>query len=115
MPDIEISNNLNLTTGDLTLINGEKRVIQHIKVALNTFYKDWLLDATKGIDYANGLRNLELLEHDIKKQITEVADVISISDFSLEFNRKDLTINVQARIKTNYGDFDLSEAIEKYQ
>ena len=57
MTDIKIENNrLMMKNGDFELVDGIDEVKQHIIIALNTFYTDWILDYTKGVDYAYGMR-----------------------------------------------------------
>jgi len=113
MTDILMKNNrLVMKNGDYVLVTGIEEIKQHIIVALNTFYEDWRPDATKGIDYVYGLRNNEFLEYDVKKQISNVQGVQSIDDFSLTFDRKTQTVNILARIKTDYGNIVFNEEIQ---
>lgn len=112
MADIRMENNrLVMQDGDWVIVDGVDMVKQHIIVALNTFYKDWILDYTKGIDYAYGMRNTEFLEYDVKRQISGVDGVNSISDFSLSFNRADNSVQITAVVKTAYGNINLQENI----
>ena len=104
---------LPMLNGDWQLVNGTEEIKQHIVTALNTFYGDWILDYTKGIDYAHGLRHDEFLEYDIKKQITGVKGVMSLDNFNMEFNKNDLTVNVTAAIKTIYGKLDIQTTINR--
>lgn len=114
MTDIKMENNrLVMRDGDFVLVDGVDEIKQHIIIALNTFYNDWLLDYTKGIDYAHGMRNTEFLEHDVKKQLQGIKDVQSVDDFSLTFDRKNLTINITAKIKTKYGNINLNEIVQQ--
>ena len=115
MSDLQITDDgLGIKDGSLIIIGGVEKVRQHIIIALNTFYNDWILDSTKGIDYALGLRDMEFLEYDVKKQLKEVEDVESVEDFSMDFDRETLTVNITAQIKTAYGMLDLSESIIQY-
>ena len=113
MTDIKMEKDrLPMQNGDFILINGIDEVKQHIIVALNTMYTDWILDPTRGIDYAYGLRNTEFLEHDVKSQISQVKGVQSIDDFNLTFDRKTQTVNITAKIKSNYGMIEITETLE---
>ena len=115
MSDLQITDDgLGREDNNFIIINGVEKVRQHIVTALNTFYTDWILDCTKGIDYALGLRNMEFLEYDVKRQLKEVEDVESVNDFSMDFDRETLTVNISAQIKTAYGMLDLSESIRQY-
>lgn len=114
MTDIKMENNrLVMQDGDFVLVDGIDEIKQHIIVALNTFYNDWLLDYTRGIDYATGMRNTEFLEHDVKKQLQGVKDVQSVDNFTLMFDRSDLKIKITAQIKTKYGNIDINEEIQQ--
>ena len=112
--DILMQNNrLPMENGDFRLANGIDEVKQHIITALNTFYGDWILDYTKGIDYAYGLRHEEFLEYDIKNQLSGVQGVLSVDNFTMEFDKTNLTINVIASIKTVYGKVDIQSEISR--
>ena len=112
MTDIKIENNrLAMKNGDFILVDGIDEIKQHIIVALNTFYTDWILDYTKGVDYTYGMRNTEFLEHDVKKQLQGIKNVQSVNNFSIDFDRETLSIKITAEIKTKYGRIDINERI----
>lgn len=112
MTDIMISNGrLKISDGDFVTVSKTDEVKQHIIVALNTFVGDWVLNREKGIDYGQGFRNPNYLENDIKKQVLNVKNVRSLDNFEMKFNRKDLTINVTATVKTSYGVIYLDETL----
>lgn len=104
MTDIFIKDNrLPIYNGDFRLVNNLEEVKQHIIVALNTFYSDWVLNTAKGIDYVSGMRNQEFLEHDVKAQIEGVRNVISVDNLSAFFDKSDYTMKISAIVKTAYG------------
>lgn len=104
-------NRLPMYNGDFILVQGIDEIKQHIIVALNTFYTDWLLDYTKGIDYAFGLRNEEFLEHDCKNQILGVEGVTSLVNFNMKFDRNSMQWNIKSGIRTVYGRLEINETI----
>lgn len=113
MTDIKMINNrLPIIDGDFQLVNGIDEIKQHIIVALNTFYTDWLLDYTKGIDYTNGLRHLDFLQHDCKSQILGVDGVTGLINFSLTFDKNTLTVNTIAGVNTIYGRVDIAQTLQ---
>lgn len=113
MTDIKmIDNRLPIINGDFQLVNGIDEIKQHIIVALNTFYTDWLLDYTKGIDYTKGLRNLDFLQHDCKSQILGVDGVTGLINFSLTFDKNTLTVNIISGVKTIYGRVDIAQTLQ---
>lgn len=112
MTDILMNNNrLPMYDGDFVQVNGIDEIKQHIIVALNTFYTDWLLDYTKGIDYAFGLRNEEFLEHDCKNQILGVEGVTSLVNFNMKFDRNSMQWDIKSGIRTVYGRLEINETI----
>lgn len=104
-------NKLPMMNGDFQLVSGIDEIKQQIIVALNTFYGDWVLDYTKGIDYAYGVRHEEFLEHDVKNQIRGVKGVLSVDDFTMDYDKTNLTLNISAVVKTTYGKLDLRSSI----
>lgn len=113
MTDIKMSNNrLPIIDGDFVLTEGIEEIKQHIIVALNTFYSDWLLDYTKGIDYTKGLRNHDFLQHDCKSQILGVDGVTGLINFTLNFDKPTLTVKIVSGVKTIYGRVDIAETLQ---
>ena len=104
-------NKLPMLNGAFQLVSGIDEIKQQITVALNTFYGDWILDYTKGIDYAYGFRHEEFLEHDVKNQIRGVKGVLSVDDFTMDYDKTNLTLNISAVVKTTYGKLDLRSSI----
>ena len=114
MTDILMKNNrLPMYNGDFVLTNATDEIKQHIATALSTFYTDWLLDFTKGIDYAYGLRHEEFLRHDIKNQILGVEGVVALSAFSMKFDKTNRSWQVTAAVKTIYGKVEINEYIQQ--
>lgn len=113
MTDIKMDNHtLPIVDGDFVLTDGVEEIKQHIIVALNTFYTDWLLDYTKGIDYTNGMRNLDFLQHDCKNQILGVNGVTGLINFSLTFDKNTLTVNIVSGVQTIYGRIDIAQTLQ---
>ncbi len=115
--DICIENSrLNLINGDFNVLeSGIQEIRQHVIVALNTFLGDWILNSDKGINYPAGLRDNDLLDFDIKRQLLEIKNVSAIENFNLSFSDKNLSVKVSATIITSYGNrLDLIETIYPY-
>lgn len=114
MTDILMENNrLPMLNGDFQFVDELNEIIQQVVIALHTMYGDWLLEYLKGIDFVRDLRNMIFLDHDIKKQILGVKGVTGIKQYQRNFDRKTLTVQIIAVIKTIYGDFPINEAINK--
>lgn len=113
MADIKMTGNrLPMADGDFQLTEGIEEIKQHIIVALNTFYGDWILDYTKGIDYTRGMRQTEFLEHDSKSQILGVDGVTNIINFTLTFDKSTLKVQILAGIQTIYGRIDIAQTLQ---
>ena len=113
MTDISINqNHLEITNGDFVAVSDIDEIKQHIIVALNTFYGDWILNRNKGIDYAYGFKHPDFMEIEIKKQILEVDKVQSINNFKLNFDRNTLALNVYADINTEYGNLHFQKKLQ---
>ena len=109
MTDILVENNkLNVQNGDFVAVSRLEKVKQHIVVALNTLYGEWILDKDKGIDYAFCMRNTNFLEHSVRKQILGVDKVQSLDNFKMFFDKENLTVNIIADVYTDYGAFNLN-------
>lgn len=114
MTDIKMGyDRLPMVDGDFQLTEGIDEIKQHIIVALNTFYGDWILDYTKGIDYTKGMRQNEFLEHDSKSQILGVDGVTNIINFTLTFDKPTLTVKILAGIQTIYGRIDIAQTLQQ--
>ena len=112
MTDLKINGQrLVIKDGDFVLTDRTDEIKQHIIVALNTFYGDWLLDYTKGIDYTRDLRQLEFLDNDCKNQIRGVDGVTNIINYTRNFDKTNLTVNIVAGIQTIYGRIDIAQTL----
>ena len=115
MTDILVDNNkLKVQNGDFVTVNRLEKVKQHIVVALNTLYGEWILDKSKGIDYAFGMRNTHFLDHAVRNQILGVDKVQSLDNFKMFFDKENLSVNIIADVYTDYGVFNLN-MIPKYE
>lgn len=100
--------NLVFENGDLVLVNGKERVLQHVLTALKIMKGDWYLDYRAGIDYINGLKAYpRILKAEIKKAILEVDGVDMVRDYT--FNRVGDKYNVSATVIIDNEEFYLNE------
>ena len=97
--------------GDLAIADGITEIKQHIMTALKTLYGEWILDNSKGLDYAAGFRDIELLENNVKNQILGVVGVEALENFDIRFNKQEMSVCVNSGIKTVYGNFSVEETI----
>ena len=115
MKDFKITstNGLNFQTGDFELISQKERIIQHVRTALYTFKNEWILDKNRGIDSSTGLKNLDFLEYEIRTQILQVDGVISIANYSQNFDKTTLSVRIDATLITKYGEVKFSNQLGK--
>lgn len=64
-------------------IDKKDRVLQQIRLAINTWLEDWGLDETFGIDYDNSWQNQSLMEFYIRKMILQVEGISQINTFTI--------------------------------
>lgn len=105
------NNNLEWENGDLKLVDGLEKIQQQVLVALYTLLGDWLLNYLKGIDLPRGLKDLNFLKNDVKKQILGVEGVLQVKN--LKVVQQGVEINITATVITIFGGFDLNEGIKQ--
>lgn len=85
--------------GNVATVIGAEAVGQHAKQRLQTFYGEWFLDNTAGVQWLSELFakefNPELAEAVVKNEILDTDGVTSIESFSVSFNNH--TRNLQIR------------------
>ncbi len=104
MTDISINNNSNLfENGDFIKVSDIEELKQSVVIALHTFYNEWVLDSEYGIDYFNGVKDIGLLETDIRKQLISIKTIKSVENFNIYFDRKEKCIKVSAGLNSDLG------------
>lgn len=109
MKDVKYNGqNLVLSDGDLALVEGDDRVMQHIVTGLKILKGDWWLDFRKGIDYITGLKAFpRILKAEIKNAILEVLGVNLVKNY--EFFRASDKYKVSATVSINNEEYYLNE------
>lgn len=64
-------------------VDKKDRVLQQIRLAIQTWLGDWDLDETFGIDYDNSWQNQSLMEFYIRKMILQVQGVSQINSLTI--------------------------------
>ena len=110
--DIKITNNhLLLEGGDLSLVNGTNRVIQHLSVGLRLLLGDWVLDRTQGIDYFGGMRAYpQILSAQIKNAINTVESVQTVLKYNFYIDNDNI-FNVSATLKVGNTEIAVNDVI----
>lgn len=108
MKDIKYDEDLVFEDGDLVLVDGRDRVMQHVVTGLKILKGDWLLDYRKGINYFTGLKAYpKILKAEIKNAILEVDGVQMVRDYI--FKRVGDVFKVSATVIINNTEFYLNE------
>lgn len=108
MKDIKYDVDLVFEDGDLVLVDGRDRVMQHVVTGLKILKGDWLLDYRKGINYFTGLKAYpKILKAEIKNAILEVDGVQMVRDYI--FKRVGDVFNVSATVIIDNTEFYLNE------
>lgn len=113
MDILAINNRLPMVEGDFQLVDRNEKVKQHLIAALNTMFTDWLLNYLKGIDFVRGMRQEEFLDNDIKKQILGTEDVVTIKNYTRDFDRENLSVCIKAIVQSSYGKIEINEVIKR--
>jgi copper chaperone CopZ len=94
-------------------IDKKERVIQQIKIAVNIWVGDWMLDEDFGINYDNSWGSQELMELYIKEQIKQVSGVNKIESFSIKkiSNDTEQYFQIDTTIKFDGEVLEISEII----
>lgn len=114
---------LNNTTGDLELVNGNLKLAtgtqaidQHLRAKLRTFLGEWFLDTRIGIPYFQqilGRKNppVNLISAILRKAILQTSGVVSVSNLQLALDSKTRELVVAFEAKTTLENIIFSETL----
>ena len=109
MRDIALTadNDLDLSRGDMRLIDGAERVRQQIAIKLKLWQGEWFLDTDFGTPYLAAILGKQLTLSGaiaaMRKSILEVEGVRKITAFTYNFNSAARSIAVAFTAETPYG------------
>lgn len=94
-------------------VDKKERVSQQIKLAVNVWTQDWMLDETFGVDYDSSWGNQELMENYIRAQIAQVPGVKTISSFTIQriADGNNVYFQIDTTVVYNGEVLDISEMI----
>lgn len=102
-----------LVNNDLQIINEGDALIQKIIIKLKFVFAEWYLDTTKGIKFFDIVfvknPNINLIESTIKATIVEEEEILSLTEFSSEYNSAQRTLLVNFRAESIYGEIILEQ------
>lgn len=110
MKDFKLTDDGDLDVSELGLhlVDGAPRVAQQVRTRLRTFLGEWEFDLDAGVPWYQriiGIKAVNLNDVDsvLKAQILDVADVVSILEFSMSFNSVSRSLAIRAKINTTFG------------
>lgn len=104
MSDLFVDADGNLTLGsdsDLSVADNREAVKQELRIKLLTFFREWFLDESIGVDYAGEIliRDFKSSQADreIRRNIMQVANIRTVKtiDISVDHQIQKATIRVQ--------------------
>lgn len=98
---------LEVSTGDLVLLDGAERVRQQLEIKLRLWVEEWFLDTEFGTPYLQRILGKQLTLSGavvaLRKSIMEVDGVREILSFIYQFNNAERKLNVTFSVNTPYG------------
>lgn len=115
---LDLTGDLDVTNGEVTLTSGIDSIIQDVAVRLKTFLGEWFLDQRVGIPYFQNILiknpNLPVIQTIFQQAILETEGVLSITNFEFNFDTASRQLDISFEAKTDDLDtfiFEFSEFI----
>jgi len=109
------SHDLIVANYDLQLNTGLSLVQQRLKQSLIFFLGEWYLDVTDGVPYYQDILIKSpvriTVESILKTTIIETPGVLELTSFELEYTPASRELHLDFRVKTEFGDLELSEVL----
>lgn len=99
-----IGGDLDLSTGDLVLIDGPESIAQHLRIRLRFFLGEWYLDQRVGIPYFQTIflkgAKYDVIREIFRKAIVNTPGVIEVLNLELEYidTERLLRVTFDARV-----------------
>ncbi|MEE9374551.1 MAG: hypothetical protein V3V00_15960 [Saprospiraceae bacterium] len=105
-----ITNDLVIENSDLQIVKDLDWLVQSIKIKLQFFKKEWVLDTEYGLDYYGLVfikgPNLNLIDNLIKMAILEYEEVNEILSFESSFNKAGRSLSVEFIADSIFGELN---------
>jgi hypothetical protein len=92
---------------DLAFIDGVDELVQNLKIRLQFFLGEWLLDTTQGVDWIGSVfvqnPNIPHINGLIKKAILDTDGVIALQSFASAYDPAARTFTVTFTVQTTEG------------
>lgn len=114
MRDIALSadGDLDVSAGDLSLVDGAARVRQQIQIKLKLWRGEWFLDTEFGTPYLQSILGKQLTLSGalaaLRQSILEVGGVIALDAFTYNYDSRARSLSVTFTARTSYGLVEVS-------
>lgn len=109
-----LTNDLDVTDYDLSLVDGIDQIRQKLKIRLQFFYGEWYLDTTKGVKYYEEIlvKNplFEKVASILKTTILETPGVSELLNFNMNY-AGDRELAVSFSVNTSSGTLTMNEVL----
>lgn len=102
MSDIAIdpvTGDLDLTGGDLNIVDGVDAIAQHVRIRLRTFLGEWFLDQRIGVPYYQQILVKNPATNTVRRILQEVVattpGIVSVDDFSTDYDGPTRVLSVR--------------------
>lgn len=114
MRDIALASDgdLDVSAGDLSLLDGAARVRQQIQIKLKLWRGEWFLDTEFGTPYLSAILGKQLTLSGalaaIRQSILEIDGVIALDAFTYNYDARARSLSVTFTARTSYGLVEVS-------
>ncbi len=109
---LDTSHDLDVSTLDLSLVDQAEQVRQQLLIKLRLWVGEWFLDTDFGTPYLQSILGKQLTLSGaitaIRKAITEVEGVRSITEFEYNFSSVNRQLTVNFSVDTPYGVLEVA-------
>jgi len=114
----KLTHDLVLIDNDLVMLDGAERVRQHLDIKLKLWAGEWFMDTEFGTPYLSNILGKQVSLAGsvaaLKKSISDVDGVQSITRFEFDFNRSSRNLDVNFDVQTPYGNLNIIKVKPKY-
>ena len=105
---------IDMTSLKLSMVSGAEEILQHIKIRLRFFYREWFLDASMGIPYKEQILvknpDLRVVSALLKNTILNTSGVVSpLISFNSTYDPVARTLSVSFVASTTFGEVSLAD------
>ena len=115
---LDLNGDLDVTDGDVTLLEGQDAIAQNIVTRLRTFLGEWFLDQRIGVPYFESIliknADVRVIESILRRTITTTDGVDTVDNLTFDFDGVIRKLDVTAEITLLEGGtftFEFEELI----